>query len=122
MGIALWIIAGLLAVAFIAAGGMKATSPKEKLAEKGMGYVEDFQGWQITAIGVLEVLGGIGLIVPGLIPGLGWLVPTAAAGLLILMIGAVATHVRRKENFSSALVLGILALIIVVGRFGILPF
>ncbi|MGY5765631.1 DoxX family protein [Brachybacterium sp. DNPG3] len=122
MGIALWIIAGLLALGFLGAGGMKASSSKEKLAENGMGWVEGFQPWQVRAIGILEVLGAVGLIVPGFLSGLGWLVPTAATGLLILMIGAVVVHARRKEAFTPALVLGILSLVIVVGRFAIQPF
>ncbi|HEX2264248.1 MAG TPA: DoxX family protein, partial [Pseudonocardiaceae bacterium] len=61
MNIVLWIIAGLLAVAFAGAGLMKLTQPKEKLAASGMGWTEQFSPGAIKAIGALEVLAAIGL-------------------------------------------------------------
>lgn len=117
MNIALWIAASLLALAFLAAGLGKLTTPKDKLAEKGMAYVEDFSEGQIKAIGALEVLGAIGLIVPAFIGGIEWLVPAAAVGLLLTMIGAIVVHLRRKETFVPSLVLGVVAAFVAVGRF-----
>lgn len=64
MTIALWVVTGLLAVIFAAAGLAKATTPKASLHKKGMTYVEDFSDGQIKAIGIAEVLGAVGLIVP----------------------------------------------------------
>lgn len=121
MNIALWIGAGLLALAFLAAGGGKLITPKGKLFEKGMTYVEDLSAGQIKAIGAVEVLGAVGLIVPAFVDGLEWLVPTAATGLVLVMIGAILTHVRRRETFVPALVLGLLAAVVAVGRFWIAP-
>ncbi len=108
MLIALWIINGLLAAAFLFGGAMKALSPKEKLAEK-MGWVDDFSGPVVRLIGTAEVLGAIGLIVPLLTGILPILTPIAAAALAVLMIGAVAVHVRRRESVMPSPVLALLA-------------
>lgn len=122
MDIALWIVAGLLAVAFLAAGGGKLTTPKQRLYDRGMTFVEDFSAGQVKTIGALEVLGAIGLIAPAFVDGAEWLVPTAATGLLITMIGAVVVHLRRKEQFVPPLVLGVLAAFVAVGRFWVETF
>ena len=63
MNVVLWIIAGLLAVAFLGAGLSKLLQPKEKLAAT-MGWVEDFSPGTIKLIGALEVLAAIGLVLP----------------------------------------------------------
>lgn len=122
MNIALWVIAGILALVFVGAGAAKITTPKAKLAEKGMPYVEDFTANQIKGIGALEILGAIGLIVPAFIGWAHWLVPTAALGLTLVMIGAIVVHSRRKEPFIPALVLGILAAFVFIARFWITGF
>lgn len=122
MDTALWIIAGLLTVAFLAAGITKAITPREQLKEKGLAYVEDFSDGQIKTIGILEVLGAIALIVPAFIDSVTWLVPAAAVGLAITMAGGVIVHARRKEAFLLALVLGILAAVLAVGRIWVAPF
>lgn len=122
MHIALWIAAGFLSVAFLVAGLMKVTTPRPEIAEKGMTYVEDFSDAQIKAIGILEVLGAIGLVVPAFVPGLTLLVPIAATALLVVMICGIVVHVRRSEPFTSALVLGLLCVVVAVGRFWVAPF
>ncbi len=122
MNIVLWIAAGLLALAFLAAGFGKLSMPKEKLYEQGMKYVEDFSAGQIKGIGAVEVLGAIGVIAPAFVASVSWLVPTAATGLALTMVGAVITHVRRKEGFAPALVLGVLAAFVAIGRFWLSPF
>jgi uncharacterized membrane protein YphA (DoxX/SURF4 family) len=120
MNIVLWIIAGLLAAAFLAAGVMKLTRPKEKLAASGMGWTEDFSPGMVKLIGVLEVLAAVGLIVPALLDIVPVLVPLAALGLVLLMLGAAITHARRREHQMILINLIILALAAVVawGRFG----
>jgi hypothetical protein len=122
MNIVLWIAAGLLALAFLAAGFGKLSMPKDKLYDQGMTYVEDFSAGQMKGIGAVEVLGAIGLIAPAFVDSVSWLVPTAAAGLTVTMIGAIITHARRKESFAPALVLGLLAAFVAIGRFWISPF
>lgn len=109
MIIAYWIVAGLLALVFLATGSMKIARPKDALATSGMTYVEDFGSAQVKLIGTAEVLGAIGLILPKLLDVLPVLGPVAAIGLVILMIGAIATHVRRHEQFVPPLALAVLA-------------
>ncbi len=119
MNIALWIIAGLLAVAFLASGVMKLVQPKEKLPA-GWGWVEDFSAASIKAIGALEVLAAVGLILPAALDIAPVLVPLAAAGVVLLMIGAIITHVRRHETQAIVVPLALLALAVFVawGRLG----
>lgn len=117
MNIALWIVQGILAVAFLMAGGMKMTQPKEKLKEK-TAYVEDFSQNTIRIIGLLEVLGAIGLILPWALTILPELTGIAAIGLVLTMIGAAITHIRRNEMQMVVpnVVLGALAAFVAVGR------
>ena len=120
MNLALWIAAALLAVAFLATGLLKITRSKEKLAAAGLGWTEDFSPAAITAIGVAEVLGAIGLILPAVLDVAPVLVPVAAVGLALVMVGAITTHARRKETPLVVLnvVLLALALFVAWGRFG----
>lgn len=120
MNVALWIVAGLLALAFLAAGGMKLSQPKEKLHASGMGWVEDFAPGTIKLIGALEVLGALGLVLPALLDVAPVLVPLAATGLAVTMLGAMVVHLRRKESqlIVVNLVLFALAAFVAVERFG----
>ncbi len=119
MNIVLWIIAGLLAVAFLASGVMKLIRPKEKLPG-GWGWVEDFSAGSIKAIGALEVLAAVGLILPAALDIAPVLVPLAAAGVVLLMVGAFIAHVRRREAEGIVVTLVLLALAVFVawGRLG----
>lgn len=120
MNITLWIIASLLAAVFVAIGVTKLTTPREKLIPK-MASVADFTDSQVKAVGALEVLGGLGLILPALFDVAPILVPIAASGLALMMVGAVAVHLRRGDGVRHAIpaiVLGVLAVIVAVGRFG----
>lgn len=120
MNITLWIITGLLALAFLAAGIMKLAQPKTKLAASGQGWVEDFPASTVKTIGALEIAGALGLVLPALVNTATFLVPTAASGILLLMIGAAITHHRRHEttNIIINIVLGILAACLAIARFG----
>jgi uncharacterized membrane protein YphA (DoxX/SURF4 family) len=120
MNVVLWIIAALLAAAFLGAGAMKLIQPKEKLAASGLAWTEDFSAGQIKTIGALEVLGAIGLILPALLDVLPILVPLAATGLAITMVGAVVVHARRGENqgIVPGAVLLVLSVVVAWGRFG----
>ncbi len=123
MNIALWIVAGLLAAAFLAAGGLKLSQPKEKLASSGLAWVEDFSPGQVKGIAAVEVLGALGLILPAVTGIAKVLVPVAAVGLAIVMVGATITHARRKENqgILVTVVLLLLAVFVAWGRFGPYP-
>jgi hypothetical protein len=120
VNVVLWILAGLLAAAFLGAGVMKAVRSKEQLAAAGMGWTEDFSAGMVKLIGILEVLAAIGLILPALLDIAPVLVPLSALGLVLMMIGAVVVHVRRREfsTMAPSVVLLVMAAVVAWGRFG----
>jgi uncharacterized membrane protein YphA (DoxX/SURF4 family) len=120
--IVIWIVQVLLALAFGMSGIMKLTQPTEKLATN-MGWVKDFSPQTVKIIGLLELLGAIGLVLPAVTGILSWLTPLAALGLVALMIGAILTHLRRKEQQMMVVntVLLLLAVFVVYGRFVAAP-
>ncbi|MFT4212928.1 MAG: DoxX family protein [Microbacterium sp.] len=97
MLIAYWIVAGLLAVVFLGTGIMKLARSKDALQAVGMGWAEDFSPTAVKLIGVAEVLGAIGLILPALSGIAAVLSPIAAIALAVLMTGATVAHLRRHE-------------------------
>ncbi len=123
MNAAVWIVQVLLALAFGAAGLMKMTQPREKL-QTNLKWVEDFAPNTIKGIGALEALAAIGLILPFLTGILPVLTPLAAAGLILTMIGAIITHIRRGESPMTLinLVLLVLAAFVAYGRFMAVPY
>lgn len=123
MNVFLWIITILLAVVFLGAGFMKASTTKEKLSAK-MAWATDFSTGQIKTIGVLEILGAIGLVVPGLFKIVPILVPISALCLALLMAGAVVVHIRRKDGGAEIMpgaVLCLLCFLLAIARFGPYP-
>jgi uncharacterized membrane protein YphA (DoxX/SURF4 family) len=122
MNIVLWVVQILLALVFAMAGIMKVSQPFEKLAQN-MEWVKNVGLRGVRLIGILEILGAIGLILPAVTGILPWLTPVAAIGLALTMIGAMITHGRRGEfpNMGFNLVLLLLAVFIVYGRFIAVP-
>lgn len=120
MNVVLWIIASLLALVFLASGLMKLALTKEKLIANGMAAAEVYGNGVVKTIGVLEVAAAIGLILPAWLDIAPVLVPLAAFGLILLMIGAALFHARRKESQGVAItmVLLLLSAVVVWGRFG----
>jgi hypothetical protein len=115
----LWIVQGLLALLFLFAGGMKLVLPLEAL----QGPVA-LPGWFVRFIGVAEVLGALGLILPGLLHRHPGLTPLAAAGLVLLMIGATVVTVAGGGQLAPALmpmVVGLLAVFVAFGRWRVAP-
>jgi len=120
VNVALWIAAGVLAVAYAAAGLMKITGKREQMLER-MPWVDDFTQGQVKAIGVVEVLGALGLILPAVTGIAPILVPVAATGLAITSALAAVMHLRRGDGVGSTvpvLVLFALAVFVAWGRFG----
>ena len=120
MNLALWIVAGLLAVVYLVAGTGKLIVPKEKLAAApGGGWVEDFSAGSVKAIGALEVLAAVGLVLPAATDIAPVLVPLATLGLVLIMVGAVITRLRRHEPKAMVADLANLALagFVAWGRF-----
>lgn len=122
MNTALWILQILLAVVFLMTGLMKWMRPQEEIA-KQMAWAQDFSQGQIRGIGLLELLGALGLILPALTGILPVLTPLAAAGLALVMVGAAITHIRRQELgmvvFNAVLFL--MAVFVAYGRFAAVP-
>lgn len=122
MNIALWIVQGLLALAYLAAGASKLTQPVEKLGER-MKWVYSLPQPLVRAIGLAELLGAIGLIAPLATNIQPWLTPAAAGGLVIVQLGAIVFHISRREfrGLPVNIVLLLLAAIILIGRTALLP-
>lgn len=120
MNIALWIIQGLLAALFLFAGGMKLVLPVEELMKQ---TPLPLPGWFVRLTGVVEVLGAIGLILPWLLRIRPELTPLAAAGLVIVMIGAVAYTLAAGDVAAALMpvVVGILAAFVAYGRWRLTP-
>ena len=118
MTYALWIVQGLLALTFLFAGGTKLVLPLEALTEQ-----MPLPGLFVRFIGVAEVLGAIGLILPGLLRIRPGLTPLAAAGLVIIMIGAtVLTLVDGHGALALIpLVVGLLSAFVAYGRWRLAP-
>lgn len=120
----LWIVQILLALAFVMAGVLKVTQPIPKLMER-MKYIENLNPRSLVrVIGALELLGGLGIILPAITGILPWLTPLAAAGLVLTMIGAIVLHVIRRDSFAlylPSLVLGLLAAFVLYGRLVAVP-
>jgi uncharacterized membrane protein YphA (DoxX/SURF4 family) len=121
VNLALWIIAGVLAFVFAASGTMKLVQSKEKLVASATGgWAADWSPTSIKLIGVAEILGAIGLILPAALHVAPILVPLAAVGLVLVMLGAAVVHSRRHELPIVAINVALLALAAIVawGRFG----
>ena len=120
MNLTLWIIAGLLAAVFLVAGANKLFIPQEKLAKApGGGWALDFSAGFIKSLGAVEILGAFGLILPALLGIAPILVPLAAVGLALIMVGATIVTFRRHEFKHVLLNLTYLALAVFLawGRF-----
>ncbi|MFV0452536.1 MAG: DoxX family protein [Propioniciclava sp.] len=118
MEIIYWILAGLLGFAFIAAGGMKLARSRQQLVDSGMAWAGAWPAWSVKAIAGLEVLGGLGLLLPPLTGIAPVLAPLAAVGLGLTMIGAIITHLSRGEKQAVPANVALLALAIAVAWIG----
>jgi hypothetical protein len=111
--IALWVVPALLAALFLFAGGFKLAAPTAQLA-----HVSPFSAGFLKFIGACEVLGALGLVLPGLFRVRLGLIPLAAAGLVVIMVGAVVVTAM-TQNLAAAgfpLIVGALSALVVLGR------
>ncbi|MCG5452374.1 MULTISPECIES: DoxX family protein [Micromonospora] len=125
MNLALWIVAGLLATIALAGGITKTFVPKQRLsAANGGGWTGDASVGFVKTLGVLELLAAVGLILPGVLDIAPVLVPVTAMCWILLMVGAMITHLRYGEARFMVLNLAYLALAAFVawGRLGPEPF
>ncbi|MGW4025977.1 DoxX family protein [Streptomyces sp. NPDC005009] len=97
MNVAYWIVAGLLALFYLYGGGVKVIRSREQLRPM-MAWVDSTPMPAVRAIGVIEVLGAIGLILPPLIGIAPWPALAAAIGFVVLQIGATRLHLNRGDR------------------------
>ena len=96
MTVAYWTVAALLALLYLYSGGLKVLRSPDQLRPM-MAWIDTLPLWLVRAIGVLEVLGALGLILPpltGIAPGLAL---AAAAGLVLIQVGGISLHLSRGE-------------------------
>jgi hypothetical protein len=108
MELAYWILAALLAVFYLYAGGKKVAQNREQLLPM-MGWVDRVPMPLVKTIGVLEVLGAVGLILPPLTGIAPWLAIVAAIGLVLIQIGGIVVHLSRGEARQIGLNIALLA-------------
>ncbi|GAB4104382.1 DoxX family protein [Micromonospora taraxaci] len=125
MNLALWIAAGLLAAVALAGGVTKTFVPKEKLAAtNGGGWTADASVGFVKTLGILEILAAVGLILPAVLDIAPVLVPVTALCWVLLMVGAMITHLRYNE--AKFIVVNLLYLAVAAfvawGRLGPEPF
>src|SRR5438876_8792817 len=119
MGVVLWILQVLLGLFFLFHSFLL-LRPSPERAQGGMKYILEMPAGLRLFAGVAEGLAGLAILVAPLIHPLSWLAPLAAAGLVVLMLGAIVFHLGRREypNIGLNTVLGVLAGVIAWGRFG----
>lgn len=119
MNIALWIVQVLLGALFVFSGVMKFVMPVEEMTKE----MPSMPGWFLHFIGVVELLGGLGLVLPGLVRVRTGLTALAAAGLVVIMIGATVIGAMIGHVFNAVLplVVGVLAAFVAYGRWRVAP-
>ena len=118
INVVLWVIQTLLALLFLFSGGVKLAMPIEPMAKQA-----GLPGTFLRFIAVMEVLGAIGLILPGILRIRTFLTPLAAAGLVIIMIGAtvIMFRVNGAVQALTPAIVGVLAAFVAYGRWGLAP-
>ena len=122
MNITLWIVQGLLALAFLLAGVMKAFPPLATV-KKNFAWANEWPAGFVRFIGFAEILGAVGLILPAITGIQSWLTVAAAIGFVVVMVSAAIFHASRREfsNIGMNAVLLLLAVFIIVGRGALAP-
>src|SRR3979409_709302 len=120
MNLALWIVQGFLAFAFLAIGSMKLFAYEKYKAMSEKNGPSGISRGLVTFIGTAEIAGALGIILPMATNVAPWLSWWAAVGLSITMVLAIGFHIRRHESFVPPAVLLLLAVFVVYGRFYLL--
>ena len=97
MNITLWVLQVVLAAAFLAHGWLFLFPPADMVEVMNASIPPAFR----VFLGVAEVLAAVGLTLPGITRILPWLVSCAAAGLMVVMVGATILHIARGELGSA---------------------
>jgi hypothetical protein len=116
--IALWAVQVVLALLFASTGATKLARDKAALVGSGMAWAEDRGELQLKLIGLAEVAGALGLVLPTALSFLPILTPVAALCLGVAMVVAATIHTRRGESPIAPVVLAVLAFAVAALRFG----
>lgn len=116
MNLALWIAQAVLAVTFLMAGGMKVFAYPKYRAVSERNKPSGLSRGLVTCIGIAELTGAIGIILPMAVHVAPWLSAWAAVGLALIMLLAIGYHVRRRESPATVVVLCVLASFVAYGR------
>ena len=118
LNVLLWVLQVLLAMLFMFSGVMKFVMPVEEMTKQ-----ITLPGWFLHFIGVAEILGAIGLVLPGILRIRTGLTPIAAAALVIIMIGATAVNLKTGQNGAAltTVVVGLLLVFLAYNRWRIAP-
>jgi len=121
MNVGLWIAQVLLGLVFVTSGGFKVFFYEKSRERLKLAQVSPRSA--VATIGVLEILGALGMILPAATGIMPWLTPVAAIGLALTMIGATGFNVKNGDasHVPVNLVLLLVAMFVVVGRFVIAP-
>lgn len=119
--ISLWIAQGLLAAGFGMAGFMKITAPIDQLAQNGMSFVQEYSSGMVRFIGIAEILGALGVILPAATRIKPLLTPLAALGLALVMVLASVYHLNHSEPITASVVLFLVAVFVAWGRYRMVP-
>jgi uncharacterized membrane protein YphA (DoxX/SURF4 family) len=120
----LWILQILLAMGILASSYGHTLGFESTKDRPGMQWLGDVGRDRMRIIGILEILGAIGLVLPAATGILPWLTPLAAVGLAIIMASAAVYHLRRPDegrNVVLNVILGLMAVVIAYGRFVVAP-
>ena len=118
MIIAYWIIASLLALVYLLSGGMKVVRSREQLIAAGQGWVEGANTGIVKLVGVLELAGALGLLLPPLTGIAPSLAPMAALGLVLVQAVAIGVHMKLNDTKSLPVNIILLALAIAAAWLG----
>jgi uncharacterized membrane protein len=120
MSTALWIVQGTLAAIFLVTGTTKLTQPRATMAAGPMSWAQGVSDDQFRAIGLVEVLGALGLVLPAALKIAPILTPIAATGLAVTMVAATVTHLKlgERNRILPPLILLLLVLLVAIERFG----
>ena len=119
MDTALWVMQVFLAAVFAVAGTVKLALPRARLARR-MHWAAAWPPQRIQLLGLAEVAGALGLVLPAATSIAPVLTPLAAVCLAVLMVGAARTHQRLGEAIQPAVIAGVLCVATAAGRVALL--
>jgi hypothetical protein len=120
--IAYWIVAALLALVYLFAGSTKIARSRAQLEQSGMTWAAGAHPAVVKLVGIVEILGALGLILPPLLVTAVFLAPLAAIGLIIVQAVAIGVHMKMGDLKSLPINISLLLLAFVAAWIGVLTF